>query len=187
LSSREKAASHVASISDSAVLAKTGKVWSEWFAVLDRADACRLDHKGIVRLLVKSHGVPSWWRQMIAVEYERARGLRVAHETATGFSVAVSATVPTGISRLYAAAASPAARQVWFPRGEFRESSATTNKYLRGSWNRGARLEMNFYAKGDAKAQLAVQISKLAGAAEVEAERAQWKAALATLKGRLAG
>jgi hypothetical protein len=46
---------------------------------------------------------------------------------------------------------------------------------------------MNFYAKGDAKAQLAVQISKLAGAAEVEAERAQWKAALATLKGRLAG
>jgi hypothetical protein len=165
------------SISDAAVKAKTGKDWAAWLDVLDSA--------GIVRILSEKHGVPSWWRQMIAVEYERARGLRVRHQTASGFSVAISKTIPTSLSRLYAATANSVQRRQWFPKGAFELSSQTKDKYFRGSWNQSARLEIGFFAKVQDKAQIAVQVSKLAKQADVELEREAWKAALSRLQQRL--
>ena len=170
------------SMSDAAVKAKTGKDWAGWFAVLDRAGAASLDHKAIVALLSDTHGVPAWWRQMVAVEYERARDLRARHQTASGYSVAVSRTLATSLPKLYAAAATEATRAKWFPKGKFESSSQTRDKYFRGAWGKGARLEINFYSKGADKAQLAVQISKLPGKADVEAQREIWKAALGKLQ-----
>ena len=87
------------SMSDAAVKARTGKDWAGWFATLDRGGAAALDHKGIVALLSDSHGVTAWWRQMVAVEYERARGLRARHQTASGYSVAVSRTLATSLPK----------------------------------------------------------------------------------------
>ena len=173
------------SMSDAAVKAKTSKDWDAWFATLDREGAKQLDHKAIVRLLVEKYAVPSWWRQMVAVEYERARGLRVRHETAGRFSVAISKTVATGISTLYTAAADAALRKKWFPPGEFKASSVTKDKYLRGSWKGTARLDIGFIARGDSKSQIAVQISNLLASADVESERAAWKTALARLQGSI--
>jgi hypothetical protein len=170
------------SMSDAAVKAKTGRDWAGWFAVLDRAGAASLEHKAIVALLSDTHGVPAWWRQMVAVEYERARGLRALHQTASGYSVAVSRTLATSLPKLYAAAASDATRAKWFPKGKFEGSSQTRDKYFRGAWGKGARLEINFYSKGPDKAQLAVQISKLAGKADVETQRGIWKSALGKLQ-----
>jgi hypothetical protein len=40
---------------------------------------------------------------------------------------------------------------------------------------------MGFYAKGEGKSQLAVQVSKLAKKSDVERERARWKQALEKL------
>jgi hypothetical protein len=177
---------YIPSMSDPAVKAKTGRDWSDWFGLLDAAGAAQLEHRAIARWLAKEHGVGSWWCQMVTVEYERARGLRARHETATGFSVAVSKTVEATLSDLYQAAASAARRKRWFPRGTFVATSQTEDKYLRGSWNGTARLELGFYAKGANKAQIAVQIGKLDKRARVEPERAAWKAALEKLAQRLA-
>ncbi len=71
-----------------------------------------------------------------------------------------------------------------FPEGVFTLSSKTKDKYIRGSWSTGARLDIGLYAKGKGKAQIAVQVSKLADATDVERERAAWKAALARLQAR---
>jgi hypothetical protein len=184
MAARKKA--HQPSMSDEAVKAKTGKAWAEWFKLLDGAGAQSLEHRAIVTLLSKSHGVPGWWRQMVAVEYERARGLREVHQKSDGFSVSASKTVATPLSALYQATANAAQRKRWFPAGVFVASSLTENKYVRGAWNEGARLEFGFYAKGAGKAQITVQVSKLASARDVERERAAWKAALVKLEERLA-
>lgn len=173
------------SMSDEAVKAKTGKDWTQWFAVLDRAKAHTVSHKEIVALLAGEHGVPPWWRQMVAVEYERARGLRVRHETASGFSVSISKTVSADLALVYAATSEAKKRRAWFPPGAFEQSSATENKYFRGSWNGTARLEINFFAKGEGKAQINVQVNKLPGAADVAREREAWQVALDKLKARL--
>jgi hypothetical protein len=178
---------YVPSTSDEAVKAKTGKDWAGWFGVLDSAAAATLNHKAIVNVLSEKHGVASWWRQMIAVEFERARGLRDRHETAGGFSVSISKTVPASLSDLYAATADAASRKKWFPKGAFALSSATKDKYFRGSWKKHTRLEMGFYAKPGEKSQISVQVSKLPKKSDVESERAAWKAALVKLHGLIEG
>jgi len=102
------------------------------------------------------------------------------------FSVSVSKTLPVDLSTLYDAAADANLRAKWFPRGAFKVSSQTKDKYFRGAWGKeGARLEIGFYAKGDGKAQIVLQANKLAGPEAVEAERAAWKRAVETLKTRL--
>lgn len=174
--------SYVPSMSDAAVNAKTGRDWAQWFGVLDAAIATQLDHRSIVTLLSQKYAAPSWWRQMIAVEYERARGLRARHETSSGYSVAISKTVAVSLSHLYAQTADTAKRKKWFPKGAFVPSSRTRDKYLRGSWKAGARLEIGFYAKGRDKSQIVVQVNKLAGTPQVERERTAWKSALSKLQ-----
>src|ERR671913_458996 len=96
---------HTPGMSDAAVKAKTGKDWAGWFGALDRAGAAELRHPQIAQLLHEKHGIPGWWCQMVTVEYELARGLRVRHQTATGFSASVSKTIATSLSTLYAATA----------------------------------------------------------------------------------
>ena len=172
---------HVPSMSDAAVKAKTGKDWARWFAILDAAGAAAFDHKAIVDVVSKKHDAPGWWRQMIAVEYERARGLRARHETSGGYSVSVSKTIAASVSTVYAATAQAQKRKRWFPAGALAVSSQTKDKYFRGSWGAAARIEVGFYAKGRGKAQIAVQVNKLAKASDVERERAAWKGALIKL------
>jgi hypothetical protein len=178
----EKEQAYVPSMSGAAVKAKTGKDWAGWFGALDKAGAAKLDHRSIAQMLVDKHGVPGWWSQMVTVEYELARGLRVRHETASGFSVGVSKTIATSLSDLYAATANAAKRKKWFPEGEFKPTSQTKNKYVNGVWNTSARLNVGFYAKGERKAQIAVQVNKLAKGTDVEKERRAWKAAVLKLQ-----
>jgi len=178
---------HQPSMSDEAVKAKTGKDWAAWFKLLDAAQGRTLEHRAIVTLLSKTHGVPGWWRQMVAVEYERARGLRAVHQKSDGFSVSASKTIAVALPRLFRASATESQRKRWFPAGNFVASSVTKEKYLRGAWKEGARLEFGFYAKGTDKAQITVQVNKLGSARDVARERAAWKAALAALETQLSG
>jgi hypothetical protein len=90
----------------------------------------------------------------------------------TAASRCQSKTVTTSLSDLYAATADVDKRKKWFPKGEFALSSLTRDKYFRGSWNKKARLEIGFYARAEKKAQIVVQISKLAKKSDVERERA---------------
>ena len=172
-------------ISDDAVMAKTGRTWKQWFALLDKAGAAKLDHKSIVTLAARKGDAGPWWRQMVTVEYERARGLRAKHETASGFSVGVSRTVTGHVSALYAATAEARRRRKWFPAGALKLSSLTESKYFRAGWNGSARLEINFYTKPGGKAQITVQVGKLAKKSDVERERAAWKKALVKLESLL--
>ena len=178
---------YVPGMSDAAVKAKTGKDWAGWFGALDKAGAVKLKHPQIAQLLHEKHGMAGWWCQMVTVEYELARGLRVRHQTASGFSASVTKTIATSVAALYAATANAAKRKQWFPKGDFEPSSQTKDKYFRGSWNGAGRLEVGFYATKGGKAQIAVQVSKLAKRADVDREKAAWKAALAKLEKMLSG
>jgi hypothetical protein len=180
MAGREQA--YVPSMSGAAVKAKTGKDWAGWFGALDKAGAAELDHGSIARMLVDKHGIPGWWSQMVTVEYERARGLRAPYETTSGFSVGVSKTIAASLLGLYAATANAARRKKWFPEGEFKPTSQTKDKYLNGAWNTNARLNIGFYAKGERKSQIAVQVNKLAKGTDVEKERKAWKAAVLKLQ-----
>jgi hypothetical protein len=169
-----KAEGWTPSISDEKVKAATGRGWMGWFIILNKANAAAMAHKDIVQLIYDK-GCPGWWSQMIAVEFERARGGRKKHQQADGFSVSVTKVMPMKLSHLFAVATDPRRRDQWFPRGAFEETSKTKNKYWRGKWKRDARLEVGFYAKGTGKSQIALQVNRLAAADDVEKERTAWK------------
>ena len=171
------------SISDEKVRAATGRNWMGWFVILNRMEATSLPHKEVAKRLKEEHGAPSWWCQMIAVEYERARGGRKKNERAGGvFAVNVTKVMPAALPKLFAMATDPERRKAWFPPGAFEETSKTDNKYWRGKWKKTAKLEFGFYARGDAKSQIALEIGKLASAEAVEKERVAWKKAMEKLE-----
>lgn len=167
-------------MTDAAIKARTGRDWAGWFSALDKAGAAKLDHTGIVKLAREDMGAGNWYGQMVAVSYERARGLRAMNQKCDGeFSVSVTRVMDAPVSRLYAAAT--AAPQSWFPKRVIAETSRTKDKYWRGKWKSG-KLEIGFYAKGPGRAQIALQANKLPDAEAVETERAVWKKAIDKLQ-----
>jgi hypothetical protein len=172
-------------MTDAGIKAKTGKGWDYWFPALDKAGAAKRDHHAIAALLKKKFKTGPWWGQMIAVSYERARGIRAMNQNCSGdYSVSVSKVMPAALPALFETATADPGK--WFPKGSFAASSRTKDNYYRGAWGRdGARLEINFYAKGPGKAQIVVQVNKLAGNEAVEKECAAWKKAVAKLEAAL--
>ena len=173
-----------ASIGDDAVRAKTGKSWSEWFAILDAAGATRMTHREIARHLADRHGrIGGWWCQMVTVEYERARGMREKHEPTAGFSVSGSRTLAAPMSALYKAWKDGRVRARWLPDAPLSIRKATPNKSMRISWGQPeSTLDVYFYAKGAAKTQVTVQHSKLASGKAAARMKAHWARSLDRLK-----
>lgn len=63
-------------ISEEAVKAKTGKVWGEWFTILDTWNAKEKGHTQSVKHLREHYRLSPWWAQAVTIRYEWERGLR---------------------------------------------------------------------------------------------------------------
>ena len=173
-------------MSDAAVQAKTGKTWPQWFAILDSAGAVTMSHQEIVAYLRDEHGVGPWWQQSVTVAYEQARGLRELHEMPQGYQVSVSKTLPVPAAALYQAWAEEELRGRWLPEVPLTVRKTTRDKSLRITWPDGqSSVEVMLYPKGNGKAQIVVQHSKLPNAAEGERMKAYWRQALGRLQGLL--
>jgi uncharacterized protein YndB with AHSA1/START domain len=168
-------------MSDEAVKAKTGRTWPQWFAVLDREGADRLEHKALAELLYTKHKVPMWWCQMVTVGYEQARGKRKVHERPDGWEVSVSRTMALPVGPIYKAWVEEKTRKRWLP-SRFEITTATANKWIRIKWNERERVEVMFYPKGKGKTQTTVQHRRLAEAGEVEKMRECWRGAVGRLE-----
>jgi hypothetical protein len=188
-------------VSDKAVLEKTGKSLDHWFAVLDAFDAKSKGHAAAARHL-EDQGLGSWYAQGITVAYERARGLRATHQGSDGkFQVSVSRVVPTSVARVARALEDPGERKAWlqaaprplalaFEEGirggatvKVRDASLAT---LRFRWG-AATVEIRVSGTSTEKCSVSVQLRGLAGLEEVEERRADWKAALESLRSHLSG
>ncbi len=161
-------------ISSDAVEARTGKSWAQWFAVLDKAGARKMSHREIVAVLASKHDVGSWWRQMVAVGYEQARGLRAKHEKPDGFEISRGKTINVPVGELYEAWGNARRRAQWLPGAKLTIRKATENKTLRVTWGDGSNIEVRFYPKGAAKTQITVQHGRLASARMAAKQKAFW-------------
>ncbi len=172
-----------AGVASAAVLAKTGKTWERWFAILDKAGARKLAHKDIALYLSETHRVPDWWCQMVTVGYEQARGLRQKHERPDGYSISKSVTLLVPIAKAYAAWDDPKQRALWLDETRVAVRKATANKTMRITWVDGkSSLEVYFWDKGPSKCQVVVQHSKLATASAAAKMKSSWAARLNRLK-----
>src|SRR5271169_3224328 len=118
--------------SDEAVKAKTGKVWAEWFRILDKAGAKKWPHKEIAAYLHDEKKVPAWWCQMVAVGYEHERGMRKKFQNCDGdFAANSSRTFATPAGKLVEAWTDEKMRRRWLPGAEIEITKATKGKSIR--------------------------------------------------------
>jgi Activator of Hsp90 ATPase homolog 1-like protein len=170
-------------MSDAAVKAKTGKVWKEWFEILDEAGAKKMPHKEIAKYLSTEQGVDPWWSQMVSVTYEQQRGLRDVHEKPEGYEVGVSRTVNASLSKLYLAVANQKRRATWLDEHGLVVRTATPNKTIRLTWiDKKSSVEIYFNARGDQKSQVVVQHRKLPDAKAAARMKTYWSKALDRLR-----
>jgi hypothetical protein len=188
-------------LSDAAVLKKTGHDYRHWFAVLDQFGATEKGHTAAARHLASEHGILGWHAQGITVEYERTRGLRVTNQTCAGdFHVTVSRAMAAPITEIADAMASAKRRSRWVPAAvqglgaalrtafdgpqakgvKFRDAAYAT---LRFSWD-GLPVELRITASPRG-AGVVADSRKLSGPDQVESRRTAWRLALDALKRHL--
>ena len=173
----------VMQIGDAAVKAKTGKGWAEWFKILDAAGAKKMKHTEIASHLYKKLKVRSWWCQMVAVEYEKERGLRATNQRGENdFNAGISRVVQIPLAKLYTAWADDNVRRSWLKGDTMEITTARKNKSIRAKWNESSRVSVMFYAKGPAKTQLVFDEFKIPNAEEAVRRKNFWIDAIAHMQ-----
>ena len=175
-----------AGLGNEAVKAKTGRDWAQWCTMLDKTGCKKMTHKEIVAC-VSEHGVGPWWQQMVTVGYEQARGLRVKHQTAAGYSVSASRVMSLSAADAFKAFKDEKRRSKWLPDAKFVVRKATAAKSLRITWSKdNTNVEVMLYPKGPGKSQISVQHSKLPDARTAAKMKSYWGKALDRLKSMIA-
>ena len=177
------ATSSLTKVSDEAIQRGTGKMWSEWIALLDAWGAADRTHADIARYVHEEHGVDGWWAQAVTVGYERATGRREVGQKCDGsYAASASKTVPVPVESLFAAWVDEARRDLWLAPGTLSLRTAQDARSARfDDLEYGGIVALWFEARGPGKASVGVQIEKLPSQDAVVERKAVWKARLAHL------
>ena len=191
--------------SDAAVREATARGWAEWEAALDGAGGERMSHRELVAWLEREGGVESgWWRQSVAVGYEKLKGKRVVGQTADGrFQVGVQRTLPLSPDRAWALLASPDGVRAWLGDGAdlalregetYRTADGATGEvrvvrdgsHARltrdpGGSDRPSTIQIRVEPKGD-RSVVGMHEENLPGESDREERRAHYRAALDRLQ-----
>jgi hypothetical protein len=169
--------------SDDKVKDATGKGWEAWFSILDRWGARERKHGETAGFLMGEHGVPGWWAQSITVWYERARGMRLKHQQADGFTISASKTIAVPIHALFDAFVNPRSRRKWLTEGTMALRTSQPGHTARFNWGDGStRVNVSFIDKGSSKSAVTVAHERIPDADEAEATKLLWRRRLSDLK-----
>ena len=172
-------------IGSPAVKNATGRTWSEWVTLLDKAGAKSWPHADIVLWLHKRHRVNDWWCQMVTVGYEQASGRRVKYQKSDGFEISVSKTIAAPVAVTFAAWKEPEVRERWLPGASLTIRKATPHKSIRITWGDGTSVSVNFWPKGPLKCQVVPQHGRLESTAAAERMKVFWADRLEALRALL--
>jgi hypothetical protein len=164
----------LARLSDDSVRKATGSDWSKWVVAIDKAGGTKMSHRELVAHLRETYETPSWWTQMVAVGYERIRGLRAHGQQRAGdWTVNKSKTVAAPLAKLYAAFSNARRRTAWLG-VKVTIRAATPEKTMRLRCEDGSPVDVGFSARGANKSQVALSHRKLASKAEADRLRVFW-------------
>lgn len=101
-------------VSDEAMVRATEKTSAQWYEMFDKENGQLWSHAERIGF-VRRHGVlAGWWQQVITVNYERARGLRLLGETkGAGFEFGISRTFRVTPERAWEILTSGVGLEAW--------------------------------------------------------------------------
>lgn len=184
----DAALAELAGMADASVEAKTGKRWAAWVRALDAAGAGGWSHTQIARHLREAFGVSGWWSQMVAVGYQRIKGMRAVGQRSDGkgYSISKSKSFPVPVARLYRQLADRRSRARWLPGIDLTVRTAIAGKSMRITWPDGTWVQAVFVARDTAKSTLYIDHTRLPDRAAADRARAFWADRLAALAALLA-
>lgn len=179
---KQKQISEKPRMSNAAVSAKTGKNWSEWFAILDAVNAGAMLHQEIVKFIKANFKISTWWQQMIAVNYEEARGLREKYQKRYGFEISRSKSINVNIRRLFNVWIDEDRRKTWL-RQQVQIQRFIPFNSLTATWlENHSKLDVKIYEKGYNKSLIIIQHNKLPDSLEAARMKEFWSEKLDYLK-----
>jgi len=122
-----------------------------------------------------------WEAQAVTLSYERTRDLRAVGQRTDGFAISVQKTVAVPVDRLYDAVVDVGRRDMGLLA---RMSTRAKTAHFDGP-DGTSRVHVFFQAKDKQHSTVVVQHERLADAAQAEALRTAWRAALAALRTEL--
>lgn len=172
---------------DAAVRAATGHGWQDWLRLIETSGlelAAERPAHGEIRAVVQRlmPTLDDWWAQMVAVGYERARGLRAMHQSSRGeFQATAAKTFAAPAFAAFAAWADEALRRRWLDAPGLEVTKVNPGRNIRARWPDGALLDIRFADKGPVRCQVVVDTVKLTDAEAVAAAKAYWQSQFARL------
>jgi hypothetical protein len=172
----------LAGLSDASVKKATGCNWEKWVFALDKAGGTEMSHRALAAHIHEKYHTPSWWTQMVAVGYERIRGLRAHGQQRSGdWTVSKSKTIAVPLAKLYAAFRIARRRAQWLADLTLNIRGATPNKSIRFRLEDGSPIDVLFSSRGEGKSQVAIELSKLPTRADADRLRVFWTERLGAL------
>ena len=170
-------------ISDEAVKKSTGKTRKQWFSILNKNGAKKMEHKQVAKLLHEKYGLSPWWSQMLTVQYEQEIKGRKKHEKTDGFQISKSITLTAPVTKIFNTINSPLKRIVWLKDPAITITKSTKDKSIRGKWSdKKTNIEFQLYPKDINRTQVVVQQSRIKSAKEAEMMETYWRKQLNNLK-----
>lgn len=172
-------------ITDKLVVAQTGQTMDHWFSLLDEQGAKKMAHADIFDLVASIDGLKplgQWNQNLLTTSYEWGRGLKERGQKGKDFEIGVSKTITVPISELYQAWVNDGIRKDWLTEDIVIRKS-TANKSARITWSDGTTgLSVDFYPKGEGKAQVVVQHLKIPDSDMAKTMKEYWSEKLEKLK-----
>jgi hypothetical protein len=173
-------------ITDKLVVEKTGKNLEDWYLLLDKKGAQKMNSAAIYTLVASLPGIEplgEWNQGLLSTSYCWSRGLKERGQKENGFEVSVSKTIGVALPLLYKAFVDNHTRLKWLGKEPIEIRKATENKSARITWSdKASSLSVDFYAKGNGKAQVVVQHQKITNSKKAEELKQFWIQKLDSLK-----
>ena len=168
-------------IADEAVQTATGKTWPQWFAILNKAGAKKMDHADIAHLLSTKYIESGWWAQMVTVEYERAHDLREVNQRRSGsYEVSAHRTFAMPVAKLYAAWLKAVKNHPGLKKKKLEAAIVKPQKIIRYKAGK-ERIVAAFAAVGAGKSRIGIDHEELTSRYSVDENRTFWRRVLTSL------
>jgi hypothetical protein len=172
----------IAGMSDTVIKEKTGCTWERWVYALDRHRAAEMSHGERAALINTKYKVGGWYSQMVAVGYERIKGLRAKGQRLDGtYEASKSRTYNVPVKKLFEAWKDSEIRTRWLSEPGVKVRTATPPKTMRIGMSDGSIVAVSFMPKGASKSVVALAHTKLGSKEEANRLKALWSERLDAL------
>jgi hypothetical protein len=172
----------IAGMSDAVIKEKTGCDWARWVAALDYAHAAEMTHGERAALVNTRYKVGGWYSQMVAVGYERIKGLRAKGQRLDGtYEASKSRTYNVPVKKLFDAWSDSKIRTRWLSERGVKVRTARPPKTMRIGMSDGSIVAVSFMPKGATKSSVALAHTKLGSKADADRLKALWSERLDAL------